>query len=58
MQEWSFMNNAGNYVTVQAETEEKARELAMLKLHGPPSPFKHSWHPEKWTGIGLMQRSP
>lgn len=53
MQSWKFLSNRGEFVVVEALDERRAREAAMLKLHGQPD---RPWLPRRWTGRGLMLR--
>lgn len=48
---YSFRNTGGTLVTVVADDENRARFLAMVKLHGPvPPPVLGII---RWTGTGL-----
>jgi hypothetical protein len=53
MTEYAFKNNAGVDVKVYADNEDRARELAMIELHGPMTAHDKLLFGPKWIGKGL-----
>lgn len=72
MQQWTFQRVTGGTVTVTAATEEEARHLAMVEIHGPSPQFcqravvtfmgekkpPSQISGAKWAGKGLWLISP
>lgn len=52
---WTFVNNAGNEVTVEAQDESEARQRAMFALWGRAGLYGPRW---RGRGLDLKSRQP